>query len=111
MKIFIQSSPSGENPIDGPYAWLRLAASIAIGTVGSIGFWGVIVVLPAVQEEFGVDRGDASIPYTLTMIGFSAGNVLIGRYVDRFGIVIPIIAKTNIENPTALIAKCTKRSL
>ena len=29
--------------------------------------------------------------YTLTMLGFAAGNVLIGRYVDRLGIVIPII--------------------
>ena len=92
MALSSLNSQSSENPIDGPYAWLRLATSIAIGTIGSIGFWGVIVALPAVQEEFGVDRGDASIPYTLTMIGFSAGNVLIGRYVDRFGIVIPIIA-------------------
>ena len=92
MKIFSQTSVSSENPIDGSYAWLRLAISIGIGTIGSIGFWGVIVALPAVQGEFGVDRGDASIPYTLTMIGFSAGNALIGRYVDRFGIVIPIIA-------------------
>jgi MFS family permease len=52
----------------------------------------VVVILPAVQAEFGVDRGDASIPYTLTMVGFAAGNVLIGRYVDRLGVVIPLVA-------------------
>ena len=85
------TSPSGADLIDRPYAWLRLAISVTLGTIGSIGFWGVVVILPAVQTEFGVDRGDASIPYTLTMIGFAAGNVLIGRYVDRLGIVIPII--------------------
>jgi MFS family permease len=63
-----------------------------LGTIGSIGFWGVVVILPEVQAEFGVDRSDASMPYTLTMVGFAAGNVLIGRYVDRLGIVVPIIA-------------------
>lgn len=86
------SAPSGRDLIDGPYAWLRLAVSVALGTVGSIGFWGVVVILPEVQSEFGVDRGDASIPYTTTMIGFAAGNVLFGRYVDRLGIVPPLIA-------------------
>jgi MFS family permease len=78
--------------IDSRYAWMRLAVSMALGTVGSIGFWGVVVILPAVQAEFAVDRADASIPYTLTMFGFAAGNVLFGRYVDRLGIVIPVIA-------------------
>ena len=80
---------SAADLIDSGYAWMRLAVSMAIGTVGSIGFWGVVVILPAVQAEFAVDRADASIPYTLTMIGFGAGNVLFGRYVDRLGIVIP----------------------
>lgn len=85
------TAPLGKERIDGPYAWLRLTVSVTLGTIGSIGFWGVVVILPAVQTEFGVDRSDASMPYTLTMFGFAAGNVLIGRYVDRLGIVIPII--------------------
>lgn len=86
-----RATASGAELIDGRYAWMRLGISLALGTLGSVGFWGVIVILPAVQTEFGVDRADASIPYTLTMIGFAAGNVLIGRYVDRLGIVMPII--------------------
>ncbi|WP_246476306.1 MFS transporter [Roseibium litorale] len=53
--------------------------------------WAVVVVLPAVQTEFGVDRGDASLPYTLTMIGFGLGNYLIGRWVDRAGVLLPVI--------------------
>ncbi|MEE2995525.1 MAG: MFS transporter [Pseudomonadota bacterium] len=85
-------APSDRELIDGRYAWLRLFVSVAIGTIGSIGFWAVVVILPAVQAEFGVDRGDASIPYTLTMVGFAAGNVLIGRFVDRLGVVIPLVA-------------------
>jgi MFS family permease len=87
-----RTDTSSESLIDSRYAWMRLAVSMALGTIGSIGFWGVVVILPAVQDEFAVDRADASIPYTLTMIGFAAGNVLIGRYVDRLGIVVPAAA-------------------
>ncbi len=77
--------------IDGRYAWTRLALSVLIATVGSVGMWSVVVVLPAVQAEFGVARGDASLPYTMTMVGFALGNVLIGRMIDRSGIVPPML--------------------
>ena len=77
--------------LDGPYAWRRLAISLLIGTIGNVGMWAVIMVLPAVSAEFGGTRADASLPYTLTMAGFAAGNLLIGRWVDRLG-VTPILA-------------------
>ncbi|MGQ3037708.1 MAG: MFS transporter, partial [Neoaquamicrobium sediminum] len=77
--------------IDGRYAWTRLLVSVLIATIGSVGMWSVIVVLPAVQAEFGVDRGVASLPYTATMIGFAFGNVMIGRFVDRAGILLPMM--------------------
>ncbi|MEJ8572144.1 MFS transporter [Microbaculum marinum] len=76
---------------DGPYAWFRLAVSVLLATTGSVGMWAVVVVLPKVQAEFDVDRATASLPYTATMLGFALGNVLIGRYVDRLGIVLPVI--------------------
>jgi len=76
---------------DGPYAWFRLAISILLSTLGGAGMWAVVVVLPAVQADFGIDRADASLPYTATMLGFAAGNYLLGRVVDRLGIVPPLI--------------------
>jgi MFS family permease len=76
---------------DSAYAWWRLAASLALSTIGGIGLWSAIVSLPAIQAEFGIDRGDASLPYTATMIGFAAGGVLMGRLADRFGIVVPVV--------------------
>jgi MFS family permease len=63
-----------------------------LGTAGSVGMWAVVVVLPVVQKEFVVDRAAASLPYTTTMVGFALGNVLVGRMVDRHGIVLPVIA-------------------
>ncbi len=76
--------------LDSSYSWTRLAASVLIATIGNVGMWAVVVVLPAVQAEFGVDRGAASLPYTMTMVGFALGNVVVGRYVDRFGIALPL---------------------
>ncbi len=73
--------------IDSPYAWARLAAAVGLGTVGGVGMWSMPVVLPAVQAEFAVARGDASLPFTLSMLGFALGGVAMGRLQDRFGIL------------------------
>jgi len=75
---------------DSRQAWWRLLATLVLMTVGSAGMYVVSVMLPAVQAEFGVSRAQASLPYTLLMIGFGAGCVLMGRLADRFGIV-PVI--------------------
>lgn len=79
------------NPlIESRFAWLRLAASLAFMTLSSCGIYVIVVVLPAVQSEFGVDRASASLPYTLTMIGFGVGGVVMGRVADRFGVIVPL---------------------
>jgi MFS family permease len=75
--------------IESTYAWIRLGISLMLGTIGSIGMWSFVVALPAVQAEFAAPRGEASLPFTLTMAGFAAGGVVMGRLGDRFGIVPP----------------------
>ena len=77
--------------IESPYAWTRLWISLLIATIGGVGMWSVVVVLPAVQAEFGAARGGASMPYTATMIGFALGGVMMGKLADRFGVVVPIL--------------------
>ena len=80
--------------IESRYAWLRLATVVALSAVGGVGMWSVVVALPAIQADFGVDRAAASLPYTVAMIGFAGGGVVIGRLVDRFGILIPLALGT-----------------
>lgn len=77
--------------IDGPAAWTRLAIALAASTVGGIGLWSVVVTLPAIEADFGLSRGDASMPYFVTMIGFATGGILMGRLLDRFGIFPPLV--------------------
>jgi MFS family permease len=77
--------------VDSTYAWIRLAVALVLGTIGSAGMWSYVVALPPVQADFGIDRGAASVPYTMAMIGFAFGGVAMGRLADRFGIVFPAI--------------------
>ena len=72
------------------YAWTRLFAALLLSAIGGVGMWSVIVVLPAVQAEFGVARSAASLPYTATMICFGLGGILMGRLSDRVGIFVPV---------------------
>ncbi|MSU90387.1 MFS transporter [Rhodobacteraceae bacterium 2CG4] len=77
---------------DSRYSWVRLGLTLLIATVGNAGMWAIIVVLPQVQAEFGVGRAGAALPYTLTMVGYALGNLLIGRAVDRFGVTAALSA-------------------
>jgi MFS family permease len=76
---------------DSRQAWARLVVALMLMTVGSSAMYVVAVVLPSVQAEFGVARADASLPYTLLMIGFGIGGMVMGRLADRFGIVVPLL--------------------
>lgn len=77
---------------DSPYAWLRLAVALLIGTVACVGSWSVVVVLPAMQGEFDTLRAGASLPYTFAMLGFGVSNIVMGRIADRYGLMVPVMA-------------------
>src|SRR5215475_3277900 len=80
--------------IETSYSWIRLLASIALSTLGCVGMWSLVVALPAVQADFNVPRADAALPYTLTIIGFMIGGIIVGRLADRFGILPPLAGGT-----------------
>ena len=87
MTVQVTSASS----IESPYAWTRLFVSLLLMTIGGSGVYTVSVVLPRIQAEFGVARGDASLPYTAAMIGFGLGGVFMGRLADRFGVIVPVL--------------------
>jgi MFS family permease len=86
------SAPTGV--AESPYAWIRLWTALLAGAIGSVGMWSVVVILPAVQRDFGVLRADATLPYTLTMLGFGIGGISLGRIADKYGIVVPMLIGT-----------------
>ena len=82
---------ASRHAIESPYAWLRLAMSLLLMTIGGSGMYAITVVLPRMQQDFGASRGDASLAYTATMIGFGVGGVLMGRLADRFGVMVVVM--------------------
>jgi MFS family permease len=68
-----------------------MVITLFVAIIINAGMWEIIAIMPAVQLEFGVDRAGASLPYTLTMIGFGVGNFVIGKAVDRFGVSLSLI--------------------
>ncbi|MDO8910454.1 MAG: MFS transporter [Phenylobacterium sp.] len=75
---------------DSRAAWVRLGIALIVGSIGSVGMWSVVVVMPTVQADFGATRGAASLAFTCTMLGFGFGGVVMGKLSDRFGIVLAI---------------------
>jgi len=49
--------------------------------------------LPAARAAFHPGRGAASLPDTLSMIGFAFGGVLTGRLADRAGVRRPRLVR------------------
>jgi len=76
---------------DSPYAAARLAVALVLMMVGACGMYVVPVVLPALQAEFGVDRAAATLPYSLLMVSFGIGGLVMGRLADRYGITVPLL--------------------
>ncbi|MGH8714702.1 MAG: MFS transporter [Casimicrobiaceae bacterium] len=95
MKARVDESGMPRQPVvhedASAHAWARLAVALALMTIGGASMYVVVVVLPAVQTEFGVARAAASLPYTMTMIGFGVGGLLMGRLADRFGVMTPLL--------------------
>lgn len=76
---------------DSRYSWMRLVITMAVAVIANAGMWAIIVIMPAVEAEFGTTRAEASLPYTLNMIGFGVGNFVLGRALDRFGVTLSLI--------------------
>lgn len=87
---FDSTSPLAAFTPDSRAAWVRLGIALIIGSIGSVGMWSVVVVIPIVQADFAATRGAASLAFTCTMLGFGVGGVAMGRLSDRFGIVAAI---------------------
>ncbi len=80
----------GTAVLDSRYSWLRLGVCLMIGSIAGVGMWSVVLVMPAVEAEFGADRGTVSLAYTATMLGYAFGNFFLGRMIDRFGAALVI---------------------
>ena len=73
---------------DSLKSWIRLILLFSLGITGTVGMWSVVVVMPAIESDFNIDRGKASLLYATTMVGFGLGNFLIGKIIDKYWVKI-----------------------
>ena len=73
------------------YPLLRLGTALVLMTFGGAAMYASVLVLEPARIEFDIGRGAASLPYGLFMVGFGLGGVLLGRFADRFGILLPAL--------------------
>ncbi len=106
----LSSEPHDGSISAGPYAIIRLIASLALMTVGSVAMYVGVVGLKPIAAEFGISRGIGSLPYALFMIGFGIGNILYGRVADRYGTMIPALIGS-VALPAGLILAAQTDSL
>jgi MFS family permease len=89
---------------DSRQAWLRLALALVIASIGAVGMWSVVVVLPTVQAEFSATRGAVSLASTMIFLGFGLGGIVMGRITDRFGIVAAMAASIALLGVSFVLA-------
>ena len=102
----IQSHLMPDQP-DSAYSWWRLVVSLAMSTIGGVGMWSVVVILPTIEVEFNISRADASLPYMATMIGFATGGIFMGRLADKRGVFVPLFFSALIMGSGYILASYT----
>jgi MFS family permease len=79
---------------DSGQSWMRLVVALLIASVGAVGMWSLVVVMPTVQAEFATTRGAISFATTMIFMGFGLGGIFTGKITDRFGIVTALSIST-----------------
>jgi len=90
--------------VDSVKSWKRLLISLVIALITNVGIWAIVVILPAIETEFNSGRGGATLPYTLTLVGFAIGNFLIGHLVDKYGVVKALVFGTILISVSFLVS-------
>jgi MFS family permease len=92
---------------DSRQAWVRLVVALSIASVGAVGMWSLVVVMPTVQTEFATSRGAISFATTMIFMGFGLGGIAIGKVTDRFGIVAALAISTAFLTAAYVLAGLT----
>ena len=92
---------------DTSYAWFRLAVTLVIAIFANTGMWAVITIMPALEAEFATSRATTSLPFTMNMIGFALGNLVIGRIIDKIGVTFSVMAAAIVSAAAFLLSTMT----
>jgi MFS family permease len=80
-----------QGSIETTYGWVVIFASLAIHSIGLGAPTIVFVALKPIAEDLETLRAVPSLAYSLMMIGAGVGGVAMGRWMDRSGVMRPVL--------------------
>lgn len=83
----------------------RLTYVLVLGALTALGPFTIDMYLPAfpaIETEFGVDPTVVQLTLTGTMVGFAAGQLIVGPLSDRVGRKVPLVAATLLHIAASL---------
>ncbi|MCP5152761.1 MAG: MFS transporter [Ectothiorhodospiraceae bacterium] len=82
---------SRDDSIETPYGWVVIAVSLTIHTIGLAAPTLLFVSLKPIAADFDWPRAVPSFAYSLLMVGSGIGGIAMGWWLDRRGIVQPVL--------------------
>ena len=77
--------------VETPYGWVVVFASLALHSI-SLGAPTILfVALKPIAADLGTVRAVPSLAYSLLMIGTGIGGIAMGRWMDRHGVMQPVL--------------------
>lgn len=83
--------PHHNDSIEVPYGWVIVIVSLALNSI-ALGAPNILFVnLKPIVADLDTLRGALSLSYSLLMIGTGVGGVFMGLWMDRHGIIYPVL--------------------
>lgn len=94
------TAPVGLHPGDAMSSARRMLSIVLLGALTALGPFTVDLYLPAfpvLEEEFQTSAGVIQLTLTGTMLGFAAGQLVVGPISDRIGRRLPLVCATALH--------------
>lgn len=90
--------------LDRNYRYLVVAASIGLTTIGTGATFLIIVSLKPIALEFDWPRTIPSLAYSVQLVGMGVGGIVMGYWLDRFGMGTPAVLGAAMMGLGAVVA-------
>jgi predicted MFS family arabinose efflux permease len=94
----------GAHSIEVWYGWVVLFASLIIHTIGLGAPTVLFVALKPIAADFDWPRAGPSLAYSLLMVGSGVGGIAMGLWMDRRGVMRPVMFGATMIVIGALVA-------
>ena len=77
--------------VETPYGWVVVFASLAVHSIALAAPTILFVALKPIAADLDAARAVPSMAYSLLMIGTGIGGIAMGRWMDRHGVMQPVL--------------------